>query len=241
MPTRSTSSWSYSVQECLDNAPVGLSHLLAIYGLAWESEIRDGIAWYPAAHDHAVRIHEWSGIDLVTVVKVACALSPRMPWPNNMPAAEFAVKWFLGGGFIPDIEEYAAGKVYLQPCKNADPSKPVLSKDPRMPKVPGGGLKSSLIKALWILQGHDWVLRGPKVNSFNDNVLNPLTSKLVTVDSHAIQAWFGSTEGGTYQIPKQFYAIIAADYIEAARRTGLSPLQFQAVVWLAKKRLGKGQ
>jgi hypothetical protein len=119
-----------------------------------------------------------------------------------------------------------------------DPSKPVLAEDDRIPSNPYGGLKASYIKALWILQGFD-CLSGPKVVDFYHCVLEWETYLGACIDSHAFQAWFGSFEGGTYGVPPTFYVLVRADFIHAAELTGLSPLQFQAILWLVKKRISK--
>jgi hypothetical protein len=67
------------------------------------------MAWYSDAKAEAIRISNLYGIELETVVMVACALSPRLAWERNMPAAEEVIRWFVTGGFIPEITLYTSG------------------------------------------------------------------------------------------------------------------------------------
>lgn len=223
-------------ETCNANLETGLGHLLNVYARATLSETIGGKAWYSTAHDEAARIASLYGLPIETVVKVACALSPRLDWSKNMPAAESVIRWFVAGGFTPDIRVYRRGEMKLQRTWHTPEGVAVIADDSRLPSIQGP-TRVNVVKALWILQGHIDVLRGDKVSSFLDNILNHETSQLVTVDSHAIQCWFGKMEEGTYSVPPSFYAIVAADYIRAAAIVGCTPLQFQAVVWVAKKRI----
>lgn len=240
MPTYSGSSWHYSTEECQANMPNGVAKLLTLYAQATENELKKGISWYPEARDEADEIARLYGFDRETVVRVAAAISPKCPWEVNMESAAWVVREYISGCYIPDYELYASGDAYLQNCPKPKAGKAVLSKDARVKSPPGGGLKSNVIKALWILQGHD-CLSGPKVTDFYECVMHWESYLGACIDSHAIQAWFGNSEGGTYGIPPRFYTIIRADYVHAAKLVGLSPLQFQAVLWLVKKRVSKVQ
>jgi hypothetical protein len=224
--------------DCTANIDNGVANLLAVYSRANRVEIQDGMQWYSSAHDEARRISDMYHVPMVTVVKVACALSPRLEWSRNMPAAESVIRWFVSGGYVPDIATYASfgGSMLLQRTRHSAPDTAVIADDPRLPVI-AGPTRVNVVKALWILQGHTAVLRGKKVSSFCDNILNHAISTAVTVDSHAIQCWFGKMEEGTYAVPPSFYAIIEADYQRAAAIVGCTPLQFQAIVWVAKKRI----
>lgn len=239
MPIHYDTYSQYTSEECRSNMEKGVGNLVDTYAKGTRNELRLGLAWYGDALADAMRISTTYDVDIVTVVKVACAMSPRMPWEQNMAAVEWIIREFQAGCWVPDIQLYVDKQAYIGRVNNDDPDRIVFAEDDRCPSPPMGGLKANVIKALWILQGHDWVLRGNKVNSFLDNILNHKTSMAVTVDSHAIQVWFGSINGGAYQVPDNFYNIIAADYVRAAEIVGLSPLDFQATVWIIKKRLGK--
>lgn len=224
-----------SGSECTATMKHGIGNLLDVYVQATVEERVAGRDWYFRAYEEAVRISRLYDVKLETVVKVACALSPRLTWQQNMPAAEAVIRHFISGGYVPSIDRYVSGEMKLQRTKHSM-SAVVIADDAGLPHIQGP-TKVNIVKALWVLQGHEWVLRGKKVNSFLDNILNWATSQAVTVDSHAIQVWRGKMEEGTYAVPASFYKVIEADYRTVAAMVGLTPLQFQAVVWLVKKRI----
>ena len=82
-------------------------------------------------------------------------------------------------------------------------------------------------------------LSGPKVCAFADNIEDP-DGDIVTVDSHAYNAWAGErvivNGTGPTITPKRFREC-AADYRKLAIVYGISPPQAQAIVWLAWKRI----
>ncbi len=98
-------------------------------------------------------------------------------------------------------------------------------------------------KALGILAGEplDQHLRGRKVSAFYHNTLHPDDSTVVTIDGHMFGAW----KGKRYPLKKvpniwqALYQEISSDMQEAAARCSLSAPRFQAVIWLAWKRLNR--
>jgi hypothetical protein len=226
---------SISSAICRDNLDNGVANILSVYAQATPREVRMGVEWYSTARAEAVRISDLYGVPVETVVKVACALSPRLAWESNMVAAEKVIRWYVSGGYVPDIRPYADKEIRLQRTRHNMTSR-VIADDASIPTV-AGPTRVNIVKALWLLQGHAWVLRGKKVASFLDNILNCQTSLAVTCDSHAIQVWRGLMEAGTYSVPPSWYAVVEADYRTAARLIGLTPLQLQAITWLVKKRL----
>ena len=236
MPTRSTSSSRYSAEECKANMPHGVENLLRLYAQATDTELQKGIDWYPEARRQATAIAERYNLPLETVVKVAAAISPKCAWEVNMAAAEWVIRQYIAGCYVPSYQGYLDKRVYLARVRGLDPSKKVLAEDEQIPSCPFGGLKANQIKAWWILQGHD-CLSGPKVWEFYNCIMQWETHLGACVDSHAIQGWFYNMAGGTYGVHENFWQVIRADYIRAAELVGLSPLQFQAVLWLVKKRL----
>jgi hypothetical protein len=225
-----------SAAECQANLGKGVANIFAVYAQATPKEVREGMAWYSDAKAEAIRISNLYGIELETVVMVACALSPRLAWERNMPATEEVIRWFVTGGFIPEITLYTSGAMKLQRTRH-DMVSVVITDDPRIPAMTSGATRVNIVKALWILQGHQWILRGEKVNSFLDDILNCETSWKVCCDSHAFQVWLGRMEPGTYAVGPNWYPIVAADYRTVAERLGITPHQIQAITWLAKKRL----
>lgn len=85
----------------------------------------------------------------------------------------------------------------------------------------------------------DQVQKGRKVAAFYDNIVNPTTSRKVTIDRHAYDIAEGLS--GTNQDRKALdrkgvYDEIEAAYVEAAAKVGILPHELQAVVWVAHKR-----
>lgn len=228
---------AYNLTDVLGNAEYGVCNLLCVYSHSTASERRKGIAWYADAYHDAAKIARLYGLSVELVIKVAAVLSPQMNWDNNMPAAEAVIRYYVAGGYVPSHELWTGfgGELPLGPSKNHDLG---VSSD-AMFDHPCTAYRANQIKALWLLQGVDEsiVIGGPKVAAFIDNILYYATSQNVTVDSHAIQAWFGKMDAGTYSVPDRAYDLIRADYVKAAEVVGITPLQFQAIVWLTKKRL----
>lgn len=101
-------------------------------------------------------------------------------------------------------------------------------------------------KALLILNGADpaEVLGEHKVFCFWDNLMNPRTSRRVTVDRHAWRVAFGR-DLGPEVINKASktagaYARASDAYSEVADSLGLLPLEVQAITWLGfKEKVGR--
>src|SRR5206468_38808 len=75
---------------------------------------------------------------------------------------------------------------------------------------------------------------GPKVNSFARNLSGDDT--VVTVDTHAMQAALNDVKS-TYTLKWGPYNIFARCYVDAAKRIGRAPAEFQAILWFTWKRL----
>ena len=80
---------------------------------------------------------------------------------------------------------------------------------------------------------------GAKVRSFFDNILNPSTSELVTIDTHAIRAAYNIVE-----VPRQIsnsvfssskYHEVSDAYRKIAKEYSMRPCELQAVLWLTVK------
>ncbi len=230
-------TYAYTMSDVQGHMQDGVRCLLGLYAQATSSELRSGLNWYADAHNDCVKLARRYGLPLDLVVKVAAVLSPQVNWDSNIPCAEEVIRYYLAGQYVPDIRMWKrfGGELPLGPCKDHYFG---ISSD-AMFDHPAIAYRTNQVKALWLLQGHDQdlILQGPKVRAFIDNILHHDSSDAVTVDSHAIQAWFGNITPGTYGVPDKAYGIIVADYRQAAEVVGVSPLQFQAVVWLVKKRL----
>jgi hypothetical protein len=83
------------------------------------------------------------------------------------------------------------------------------------------------------------MLGGAKVLAFYKNVLNPISSKVVTIDTHAARAAFGVYNLTSQQVSFTFREkgnrVIQQAYKNVAKRYHMLPLKLQATVWLRVK------
>ena len=104
----------------------------------------------------------------------------------------------------------------------------------------GHGFGKNRVKALECLQGNLAALKGDKVTRFALNLLSPADhDNDVVVDIWAIRAHNGVVAGEVNGLRGLAYKRVADDYRAAAETVGLKPSQFQAVVWVIIRRLGK--
>lgn len=80
------------------------------------------------------------------------------------------------------------------------------------------------------------ILGGDKVRSFYENIYNPLSPDIVTIDSHAIGVWLGS-RAISVSAKGDVYQSIQSDFIKTANELRLIPCQLQAITWLAYRRI----
>jgi len=215
------------LQAALDQ---GMANLMRFWSQASQAEIAYGVAWYATANKDCKTLSSRYGIGLETLIRVVAVLSPQLRWSHNVAAAEIIVRYYVSGGYIPAISRYYSKESTLVE----------LGRELSHVKMGCNVTGANKIKALWILQGYGSMLRGPKVERFFDNIHKFMTSGEVTVDSHAILAWLGRIDSASVALgAPSFYSIIAADYCKAAEMVGLSGLEFQAVVWIVRRRLAE--
>jgi len=97
----------------------------------------------------------------------------------------------------------------------------------------------NLKKALNILESNNsQVFTALKTSNFFQNILNPSDCNYVTVDGHAINAYYGKVGSvkNKYFTPKH-YNRIAKAYKKLAAKYNLLPCQIQAIIWLSFKRI----
>lgn len=101
----------------------------------------------------------------------------------------------------------------------------------------GGALKRSIHGANTIRDGaHPWdVLGGLKTRSFYVNILDPLDTDVVTVDTHAIKVAGLSRDS----VGKGLYNELSQAYRDAAKVAGIRPNQMQAVTWMTYRETQK--
>lgn len=80
-------------------------------------------------------------------------------------------------------------------------------------------------------------LSGRKVTAFYDNILNPDSSKQVTIDTHIIRCAVNDSNCNVHYIPPKYFTEIERVITELASENHLRPLQVQAILWVSWKRL----
>lgn len=107
------------------------------------------------------------------------------------------------------------------------------------PASVGGAYNSNLRKAERIrddraCQMLPYFPSGPKVASFACNLAGDYA--IVTVDTHALQAALNDVQS-RLALTWTRYAVFAEAYQQAARKAGIEPAFFQAIIWHVWKRL----
>lgn len=216
----------YSFPECEANLSKGLQNLLDLAKQATKLERENGLKWYAQEYQNCVDLALTYDLPLEHVISCVACLSPQLRWSHNILVAEIVIRHYVSGGYIPSINDYLSKRASLVE----------LGQDQRLPSIPANVTGANKVKALWILQGYN-ALSGQKVTSFYDNLLRFGDSSRVTVDSHAISAWFGVIAPQSVSVVPSYYKIIEADYRKCAEILGVSPLECQAVIWVVKRRL----
>ena len=210
-------------RECIMNITheEGVANICAILDAATAAEWAEGVAWYRKARTVAGivgRAAGYKGKRAYTVgAGVVAALSPSCAWDTNMAAA-LAVADNGGQRLGTDASRF----------QNA----------------------ANVAKAARIMGGAPVldVLGGDKVRAFFACIADPSDSHAVCVDRHAAAVAFGRSlsekemreavkvtkKGGSN------YERIADMYRAAAAARGLSPMDVQAITWVAWRRL-KGE
>jgi hypothetical protein len=202
--------------------PSRITSILGTFYLSSEAERISGRRWYQQAHTAALDLSGKYPVSVVTAAGVISALSPNNSWHRNLLDADALIDCFYEHG------PYVASRVKVSTFGN------------------------NLQKALTILKlQHPTVedvvtiLNGRKITAFCRCILGSQTD--VCVDGHAYSIWAGETIR-TYNTPKidtRLYDQIASDYTIAAALIGShvpareipSPVQLQAITWLAHRRL----
>jgi len=185
------------------------ANLLRRYALASESDMVTGRAWYGTARDI---IDDWARAYHVSRETAACvtaAISPQCEWTRNLIIADdiLAGRNPSVGGSLP---------------RNVDKARAIL-----------GTMGDRSFDVQQVMSTA--FPAGPKVNAFARNLAGDESA--VTVDTHAAQAAVNDPTAFTNGVKPAVYRIIAEVYQAAAAEVGITPAQFQAVIWTAWKRL----
>ena len=186
-------------------------NLRAVYAMASPENIAEGKQWYRQASTFCYDVMRKANNPVVTVSRVAGVVACLSP----------QCSW--------PVNKRAASTLILSgECTGYT------------------GYKVNIAKATRILSGEDieTVLGkgsryGAKVRAFYDNILNPETSELVTIDTHAIRAAYDIADVPRELIRAVFESKLNVEvqqaYCKVAKEYNLRPCEFQAIVWLTVK------
>lgn len=135
---------------------------------------------------------------------VIAALSPQQSWAKNQEYAAIMVSHYAKGGTLATLEGV-------------------------------GQTGANIAKAWAVLNGGDPldVLGGDKVRSFYANILSGGHDDAVTVDRHAVSAYYLPGDETFKSLTPKRYAMVAQAYRDAAAVLGVTPPQMQAICWVA--------
>ena len=196
----------------------GVANICAILDAATAQEWAEGVAWYRKARTVAGiagRAAGYKGRKAYTVgAGMVAALSPACAWDKNVAAA-LAVADNGGQRLRADASRFQT--------------------------------VGNVAKASRIMGGESVldVLGGDKVRAFYACIVDPSDGRAVCVDRHAASVAFGRSLSqkdmrGAVKVTKRGgsnYDRIADMYRAAAAARGLSPLDVQAITWVAWRRM----
>lgn len=186
----------------------GVQRFLDVFALATGFEHREGRDYYTRQHARMVRRAAETGIDLAHICGAFAALSP-----NNLERTNY---------------------IALDRCIGI-----VQGTHPAHTPVPAYGRNKSKALAILAHAGDPLdILSGPKVHAFYACTLAPDTADTPVIDGHMHNVWSGErVRLNAVKFHEGQYAAVAGDMLRASFRAGLPAPAFQAVVWIAYKRL----
>jgi len=187
-----------------------LVNLLRAWDAATPAERHAGLTWYATANDYCNDLARRYGVTVEQAAGVVAALSPGLAWELNVTQAEYLV------------EAYAHGRRGVE-----------------LPLVGVYG-RSNVTKCERILAGVDPLellspVTAPKTRAFYRCIVERGTGTDVVIDRHAASAALdarGTKGGSAIEVVKPaLYRWLVWHYRVLAERVGITPAQFQAVVW----------
>jgi hypothetical protein len=202
--------------------PSRITSILGTYYLSTETDRITGRQWYSQARTAALDLSSTYPIGVITAAGVIAALSPNNRWHRNLLDADTLISCYH------QLGAHAASQIRV--CTYG----PNLQKALTILKIQHPTVEDVAA-----------VLNGLKITAFYRCILGSQTS--VCVDGHAYSIWAGETIRTT-QTPKiglRLYKLIVSDYTTAASLINskapsheiISPVQLQAITWLAHKRI----
>lgn len=210
-------------------AQVGISlrrvraNLRTVVAAATPAQVASGRAWYPLAQAIARQIDVKHCLPIGMGACLLAAYSPRTRWSDNVAHA-----WHMAS----QVDAWLNGRGTLS--------------------QPAGCMSANHTRAIAVVcagadyYGNAWPVmvaalgNGPKVKSFAHNV-HGLMSSHVTVDVWAMRAalapqWKRGDDMSDAEQAlnrKGVYGALALAYMAEAKRVGVTPAEFQAIVWCA--------
>jgi hypothetical protein len=224
------------VDQLEGNGPAMVVNAMTEYGIDMDSLISEitnrvaqvpaataseSAAWYPMAHNFAVKLAETYGVSVEVAAGVIAAVSPRMPWLRNKSVAESVIR---------DAAKYAE-------MDAIDAAKEM-----------NLGLSANIGMAIRIVRAGtvSGILTGIKRQSFYNNIVSPFGIDSVTVDTWMMAAYCEVT-GQDKAMALKFiranekalsgtgagYFAIAEAVRVAAKTLGMTANAVQAVYWVS--------
>jgi hypothetical protein len=227
------------IQKVVDAA---LTHNAKANVKASEAAIAKARRWYVDAHEECIRIQKdfnrqypGANLTLEQVTGVMAAVSPRQRWEQNITSCEKVIAAYLAKDDLKSLDE--------------------------LKDETGAGLRGNVEMALKILDGADpSVMTGLKRKSFWNCLMDPENTYDTTIDGwmassiwrmggkfsdgtpvdETAQQWVdhSRTRDGEVVVEGAGYVILADAVRDVARELHLTPLEVQAIYWVA---VGGGQ
>jgi hypothetical protein len=224
-------------------------NLRSVLASATPAEIQEGKNWYPSVHERCAGWSAKYGVPIEVAAAAIAATSPNCAWDQNLKIAENALA-VANSPVVPPLDDAWKAKLEAGNVPKDDWPKPGQAmKDINARALAlapfSKGLSNGIGKAIEMARGEpiEDVLKGPKVNSFIDNIAHPESSQEVTVDIHAERVALGrlpqtatdDKDMGLLLNRAGVYNFLADQYREIAQTVHMSPLELQAVTWVTWK------
>lgn len=192
-----------------------VKNLLSIYLLASPEDIKAGKAWYGNARKYAKSLARKYNVSLDIAAGVIAALSPGQEWEKNKRSADEFMREYRNCDRCTlarlDLATYGNGPIQkAYAIANGAPIGPTL--------------------------------HGPKTTAFYRAIVDPMSPDVV-IDGHAKSAALGVRYGNHnngVKVERNEYSHLEHAYRIAAATVGLTPNQFQAIIWIVWKKQPTG-
>jgi len=164
--------------------------------------LSQGKNWYPEAHNWCLELSKEYDVPLRLVAGLTALFSPLKSWEINKKL----------------VKEY----LECQECGTFS-----------YQRTRATNLWSEVITHLDDIKQDNYIMKtlnGKKVVSFYHNIVYPLTSERVTIDTHIINV----VSPGLYLTPKR-YLCIEKSFQEVSKEVKLLPCHLQAILWIQQK------